>query len=326
MCEKTAVLPVYGVNLPWLHGSYGHDLAVNEHYPDWGYAFDAAQAEKPFAEARALGFDAVRVWLCENAEGVVTDARGRVCGVHPALLENLGRLSEYAARESLTVYWTLLDANSWKREGDALTHAILTDVDQSARFAEHVAAPIARALDPKTTFALEVLNEPEVMTPACANEGEPAVEWDALGRAIRTIGDAVRAERAVPITAGTMHVFLDELWRCGAALDAVDVHVYHHDGGLPSVAQLAEHAGDPRIGVEIPVFGGECGLPQEETPPHARLAHYLYNAERDGYAALFLWRLEGWLVEQSDARVVTDAGKAVKLALLDKLPRLARSR
>ena len=315
-------MPVFGVNLPWLHGSYGHDLAVNERYPDWGCAFDPETAELPLREAEALGFGAVRIWLCENAEGIIT-RDGRVVGVQPSLIEHARRLEEIAAERSLEVYWTLLDANSWKREGDALTHSILTDPDQTARFAEHVAAPIARSLDPATTFAFEVLNEPEIMTPSCAEPGEPTVGWDELGPAIHTIGDALRSELKTLITAGSMYVYLDLLWNCGAHLDAVDVHVYHDNGGLPPLDQLAEHAGDPRIATgEVPVFGGECGLPEEKGVPHARLAHYLYNATKDGYAAVFLWRLENWLVEQDARRTITDAGKAARLALLERIPLL----
>ncbi|MFK7986360.1 MAG: hypothetical protein AB8I08_10040 [Sandaracinaceae bacterium] len=310
-CDKCRVT-VYGVNLPWLHGSYGHDLAINEHYPDWGYAFDPARFAAPLDDAKALGFDAVRVWLCEYAEGIVTEGE-RIVGVHPALIENLTRLSEAASARSLSVYWTLLDANSVFRDDDALTQSILTDAAQTARFAELVAAPIARALDPEVTYALEAVNEPEVVTPSCVESG-PSIAWADVGRALRTIGDAVRAERDLRVTAGTMHVFLDELFDSQPALDAVDVHVYHDNGGLPPASQLASFLGLP-VGEGIPLIGGECGLPEEgDAPPRRRLSHYLYNAAPSGYDAVFLWRLESWLVEQDASRTVTDAGKAVRMA------------
>jgi len=324
---------VYGVNLPWLHGSYGHDLAENEHYPDWGYAFDTADYGRPLREAGELGFGATRIWLCEYGEGLVTDSRGRITGLHPALLENVARLSEVSAKLGQQVYWTLLDANSVPRSGDALTCSILADRDQTARFAELVAAPIARALDPRLTFAVEALNEPEVLTPSCAAVDAPSSEtpswntlsWETVGRALRTIGDAVRAELAVPVTAGTMHVFLDSLWQAEPHLDAVDVHIYHDNGGLPPAAQLAALTADPRVGGTIPVFAGECGLPEEGTvPPAVRLAHYLYNAEPSGYAAVFLWRLEGFLVQQDASRRITNAGQEVREALMHRIAERSR--
>ena len=137
-------MPLYGVNLPWLHGSYGHDLAPNERHPGWGWAFDAHPFEPPLDEARELGFSAVRLWLCESGEGIETDAAGAICGLHPALLENLARLDEAAAERGLALYPCLLDANSIEREGDALSRQILIDADQRARFAEHVVAKVAR--------------------------------------------------------------------------------------------------------------------------------------------------------------------------------------
>ena len=41
-----------GVNLPWLFGAYGHDLATTEMHPDWGHDFDAFRAYRPLVEAQ----------------------------------------------------------------------------------------------------------------------------------------------------------------------------------------------------------------------------------------------------------------------------------
>jgi hypothetical protein len=313
--------PLFGVNLPWFFGSYGHDLAVNEHHPAWGHQFDAALAERALTSARALGFDAVRVWLCEHAEGITTH-RGRITGAHPTLSASLDVLQGIMHRVGVRAYWSLLDANSWKREGDTLTHAIVADQDATARFAERVAAPLARALDPSLTIAIEALNEPEVMSPECAKPGEDSVPWDTLGRALRTIGDAIRGERpGTLVTAGSARVFLPRLWTCGASLDAIDVHVYHDDGGLPTPAQLAESARDPRVSRgEIPLFAGECGMPDHvAVEEHGRIANYLHNAPREGYRAVFLWRLEGTLIWRDPEANLTTAGHKVRYVLQSRV-------
>jgi hypothetical protein len=102
-----------------------------------------------------------------------------------------------------------------------------------------------------------------------------------------------------------MPIFLPKLWSCGAGLDAVDVHVYHENGGLPSRADLASYANDPRIlEADFPLFAGECGIPK--TPGSAEefsLLHYLENADRCGYHAAFLWKLEGDLVEHAPKKI-----------------------
>ncbi|GAB5547519.1 MAG: hypothetical protein SangKO_072790 [Sandaracinaceae bacterium] len=302
--------PVFGVNLPWLFGSYGHDLAINEHYADWGYAWDEAEAARALAEVKEFGFDAVRIWLCENGEGVVTDG-GAVRGVHPALLSNLARLQEMLAAEGLVAYWTLLDGNSWKREGDALSHAILTDPAQTARFAERVAAPISEALDPALTFALEVVNEPEVMTPECTEA--PTASWETLARGIATVGDAFRGRHRV--TSGTMHVFLPSLWAAEPRVDAIDVHLYHPQGGLPPRSHLARYCEDPAV-ADAFLVAGECGLP-DEVGGRALLS-YLENAVTERYDGVFLWRLEHVLVTQDDTRAITETGHEVR-AVLERL-------
>ena len=158
-----------------------------------------------------------------------------------------------------------------------------------------------------------------MLSPDGVPEGATPIEWGALGEALRELGDASRAE-GIGVSAGTMHVMAGHLLAADAALDAIDLHVYHHDGGLPSVEQLRERFAEPRIGTpELPLFAGECGLP-EEMGQHSRLINYLYNAGPNGYAAVFLWRLEGWLVDVEAGRVVTDAGKAARMTLREKLP------
>jgi hypothetical protein len=309
--------PLFGVNLPWLDGAYGHDLAPSELRPTWPCDFATLRAYLPLVQAADLGFSAVRVWLCENGEGIITED-GRPARPHPQLMEGVRVLQECARLLGLRVYWTLLDGNSWKREGDSLTHAILTDADACARFAECVAAPLVRQLDPAVTYGVEVINEPEALSPSCVHEGE-SVPWQVLGRSIRFIGDAVRAALpGVMVTTGTYHVYLPQLWQTEPRLDAVDVHVYHRTGGLPSREELAAASGDRRIADgSLLLIAGECGI--TDAPEEPALTYYLYNAKKLGYSAAFLWRLEGPLVDDTaQPRRITNLGNTVA-AIMEQL-------
>lgn len=299
-----------GVNVPYFFGSYAHDLAKNPRFPDWPCDFDAMRVSGPLIEARALGLEAVRIWLCEGAEGIALDDRGRVTGVRPDLSEAISVLEEAAARAGVRVYWGLLDANSVHRDRDTITRSILEDPEQSARFAEHVAGAIAKRLDPKIAVGLEILSEPETLTEDCADArpsgGEPSIAWDTIGRFLAQSKRAIEgANDALIVTAGSMPVFLPKLFACGAGLDAVDVHVYHDDGGLPSRADLAGYANDPRIlDPSFPLFAGECGIPKDPGPKHElSLLNYLSNADQCGYHAAFLWKLEGDLVEHAPKKI-----------------------
>lgn len=299
-------MTLFGVNVPYLGGEYGHDLADNPRFPAWPCGFSEERAYRPLIEARRLGFSAVRMWLCENAEGLRVED-GRVAGVSDRLIESVKVVSEAAHLHGLYLYFCLLDGNAWPRERDPITRSILADADQASRFAERVVVPIARALDPAITFALDIVNEPETSTADC--ECAEPIAWEHIGRAIALAGDAARAERELLVTAGTMHVFLPKLWRAGAKLDAIDVHVYHDQGGLPSKGDLAAYVGDDAI-ASLPLIGGELGIPKGHD--EAALENYLHNAARLDYAAAFLWQLEGDLIDKSArARPWTALGVAV---------------
>ena len=307
-----------GVNIPYFFGSYAHDLAKNPRFLDWPCDFDAMRVSGPLLEAKHLGLDAVRIWLCEGAERVMTNTQGHVTGVRPEIFEAIRVLEEAGHKSGVRIYWGLLDANSVFRDNDETTRSILEDADQAKRFAELVAAPIAKAFDLDVAVALEALSEPETVSPDCADAREPgggSIAWEAIGTFLAATREAVRAARPeVIVTSGTMPIFLPKLWSCGAGLDAVDVHVYHENGGLPSRADLAGYANDPRIlEADFPLFAGECGIPK--TPRSAEvlsregnqstlpLLHYLGNADRCGYHAAFLWKLEGDLVEHAPKKI-----------------------
>jgi hypothetical protein len=308
----------FGVNLPWLDGAYGHDLAPNEQRHDWPVDFSALRAYRPLIEAADLGFEGVRVWLCENGEGIVTEG-GRPARPHPALLDRVDVIQECARLLGLRVYWTLLDGNAWRREGDALTHAILSDAEACARFAGEVAAPLARRFDPEVTFGVEVVNEPEALSPSCVEPRGEGVPWEVLARSIHRIGDALRAARpGAMVTAGTLHTYLGDLLRGDPGVDAIDLHAYHLRGGLPSREDLARVTGDRRLADgSIPLLAGECGIP-DDAPAEAlpALKNYVYNARQNGYDAVFLWRLEGVLVSTATPdRHVTQLGSHLRAIL-----------
>ncbi len=305
-----------GVNVCYFQGDYGHDLAPNPRFPTWPVSFDAMASYEPLIAAKELGFESVRVWLCENAEGVLVED-GRVVGVHADLLTAIDVLQEAAALHGLRLYFTLLDGNAWPREEDPITRSILAESDQAARFAEHVVRPITARLDPTLALALEIVSEPETATSECMKASETPLEpisWAAIGRSIHICGDAARAERSVLVSAGTGHVFLPSLLGADPALDLIDVHVYHPTGGLPSREKLAEYVGDERLlDPALPLIAGEAGIPKEGDAEDSALTNYIYNADTLGYAAVFLWQLDGALRSgEGRDRSTTELGELVR--------------
>ncbi len=78
-----------------------------------------------------------------------------------------------------------------------------------------MAAPLVRRLeDPEVTFGVEVINEPEALSPSCVRPREDGVPWEVLSRSIRRIGDSIHEARpGTVVTAGTLHTYLPDLYR-----------------------------------------------------------------------------------------------------------------
>lgn len=204
--ERTLV----GVELPWFAGAYGHDMAPNERREGWPSDFDAFKAYGALVEARELGFEAVRVWLCEAGEGIVT-RDGAVVGVHPALLAAVKAVEEGARLTGLRVAWTLLDGNADGAEDRAFFREL---VKAPKAFAEKVAGAVARALSPDVTLAVELMHAPE----ALIGDG---VSWEAMAGFLRASAGVVRAARpGTLVTVGTRPEHRARL--ADAGLDAIE--------------------------------------------------------------------------------------------------------
>ena len=309
-----------GVNLPTLSGAYNHDLAPNPRYPDWEVPFTPMLAYRYLTVCRDLGMRAVRIWLCENGEGITL--RDGAPQVMPELLEAIRVFQDGAQLCDMKLYWTLLDANAWRRNGDALTAEVVARPETTAAFAANVARPIAEILDPRTTFALEVFNEPECLSRTV----HPTVglAWSDISRAIDHIRSAIHeVNDGLWVTSGTQAAFLPELCANGIPVDAIDLHIYHPSGGLPPRGDLPIDIGN------LPLFCGEAGVSaQGPLGQTDYLLNYLHNGLKMDYRAVFLWQLEGELCARApnerDAAPHfswTPLGGAVRELLWDDWPR-----
>jgi hypothetical protein len=271
--------PIHGINLPYFCERYGHDLAPNVVVAMEPHKVDPMRIYAALLAARERGFRAVRVWLCESAEGILMDA-GVICGAHPVLVESIAIIQECASFSGLRLYWTLLDAHSCRRTGDQVSKAILTKRDEAGRFAERVAAPLVRRLDPDLTLAVEVVNEPEALITEGGPPDASVAEWQALGVAIRTIADAVHAEHGKSlVTAGSHRAALTALWGNAPGLTAIDVH-QEAAAPLPSRAEvMAIMPAGAVSDNSMPLLSGSCS------------ATAMKAEGFDDYSALFFWRL-----------------------------------
>src|ERR1700732_3855418 len=102
--------PLSGVSLPYFFGKYGHDLAPNSLIGLGPHSVDPREIYRPLLKAHELGYQAVRIWLCEGAEGILI-SDGIISGVSPVLVESIAIIQECASLGGLRLYWTLLDGH-----------------------------------------------------------------------------------------------------------------------------------------------------------------------------------------------------------------------
>jgi len=87
--------------------------------------------------------------------------------------------------------------------------------------------------------------------------------------------------------------------------------MYHAEGGLPTRAELLRYVGTPSDST-LRIVAGECGVPKPCDDPSTALCNYVVNADKQGYDAAFLWKLEGDLVDPKAAgRPRTGAARAL---------------
>ncbi|HEV2174481.1 MAG TPA: hypothetical protein VGR71_12985, partial [Nitrospira sp.] len=159
----------------------------------------------------------------------------------------------------LKLYWTLLDGHSQEISNEQVSRTILREPDATARFADRVAAPLARRLDPHLTVAVEVVNEPEVLVRNDALGEDAPSQWRSYATSIKVITDAIRSQRDFLVTAGSTRSALPLLWRSAPGLDAIDVHL---DSGstLPSRAEIdADLQMPPDLAGSLPLLVGSAG-------------------------------------------------------------------
>lgn len=289
-----------GVNLPWFHGAYGHDLGPNQACPDWPVAFDPGEVERLLDQFAAFGVRLLRIWLFEQGEGLRHSPRGRVEELDVRFLRNLERLCGLLSARGMAVYWTLLDANSPFRNTDRVTYPILTDPGAAEAFCALAAGPVLEVVAP-TAWAIDMCNEPEGIIAGRFGNGTPyGVTWPEVTPSLRTIAAAVRRlapQVRVSVGSGfTEQVNLrdnGDFLPLALELDFLDYHSYKRGRlVLPRTSCLNAAT------AHLPVVLGELGYgvaAERRTCRNAwakgqeDLSGKLHQIADRGYEAAFLW-------------------------------------
>jgi hypothetical protein len=286
---------IVGANMPWIGDAYGHDLGRNQAHPDWPVEFDPDRVSKLFAVLREFGVRHVRLWLFEDAEGLLCTGEGLVDGLDRAFLDNLRAVALLAERHDIRIYWTLLDANSLRRRPDMITRRVLSQDDAASVFFDKAVAPILPIIAP-SAWALDLCNEPEAIVRGnLGNKTALGFRWWDVAARLNLLADRIRRERpelAILTGSGFQdHRSIEAGQYAGLRLDGLDYHLHAHMGVVRDADQLS---------TDRPVVIGELGWPTPDSWPRdrsswievqTRLAGRLRHVVERGPAAIYLWFL-----------------------------------
>lgn len=273
---------VFGVNLPWFDGQYGHDIGRNpQPKSDWEIWYHPETVSHYFQDIKDIGFHAVRVWLMEDAEGWAINDDGIITSLTDTFIRNLEDLVQRAQDTKLSLYFCL--TNTWTK---VEIPSPVKDERQRDAYLENAVTPIANLLRGNTNiFAIDIFNEIESEVLNMDNPHRVSVEE--AKTFVRSNVQAIKAEDSNRlVSAGSGWRGADSI-REGhynnLGLDFFDIHIYDDNGTLPSVSELD---------VDVPVYVGECGQfqkVQDDQLQQASIMGFLRNATTKGYAGCFLW-------------------------------------
>lgn len=158
---------VFGVNLPWLDGGYGHDLGPNHVLTTRARCtYNSSHLQAYFTHMSQNGIRVVRFWTFEGLEGLKFDSKGRVIAIDQDMKDNVQDVMRNAASEDLKLYWCIL-AGTWEKDPTkhhySALKGLIQDPSKRSSFITNGLKGFLDLVKPyrNHVFAIDLINEPE---------------------------------------------------------------------------------------------------------------------------------------------------------------------
>lgn len=272
---------LFGVNLPWFDGAYGHDLGREAQHPNYGVWYDVKgnsdKVSSYFNDIDAIGFRVVRVWLMERSEGWEVDKDGIITKLNDAFLRNVDDVVARAKANHVKLYLCLTTGCG---EIDFPSH--LKDPKQQKAYLENCVKPLAKRFKGNDTiFAFDIINEIE--SELRDSVGPDKIDIDQAKAFIRNNVKAIKSEDPKRLVSSGSNWDMVQHFK-GLGLDFYDIHVYRDDSHLPNVQDFM---------VDRPIIVGEFGVGTKKDNDDALqqkvVVAFMKNALERGYAGCFVW-------------------------------------
>jgi len=274
---------VHGINVPWFNGQYGHDIGPNE-VTKYGVWYNSAQVDKWFADIASMGFNVMRIWLCEGLEGYKFDSNMYITGLDPTFMAHVEDVVNLAKKHNLHIYFTISDQFFKTQAKNPMT-----DKNALQAYLNNVVDPIVTKFKGNPTiFAFDLTNEIESSIAGNnGNWGNEGCTWDNarsfMSECVKRI-KSIDPSRLVSSGSGwhDSQNVKNGLFS-GLGFDFYDYHSYNSNGSL---------AAADSIRTDLPVIIGECGptitTRNDQVEKDVDL-NYMNHNIRSNYAGGLIW-------------------------------------
>ncbi len=296
--ENGVPVLVRGVNLPVFEGKEGHDLGKNPFTKDEVW-YKSEAVDKQFQEISDFGFNVVRIFLFEKAEGLKVSKDGYVTGLDETFTKNLGDMVERARGHKLRVYLSFTDG--WP---EGLKNPVLDKKAMDAYF-KHAVAPIARQFKGNDgVFAFDLITDVESLTTPAGKDAKAAT-WEQVQKFVKAGVELIKKqdpERLLTVGNASLTA-LGKAQYSNLGLDFFDVKHLDDKGNMPVAKDLK---------VDRPVLVGSFGTAGTERNDELQASSikaFVLSAPQKGYAG-YLFSNYGYKDSKDIQSLIGPDGKA----------------
>lgn len=282
---------VNGIYMPYFTGDwYARDIGSTIHHGKMGdCAFNEKCVRHAFYNARAMGFEMVKLWLNEGFEGMLYDDDGNFLGVEPLFLQNLERVFQIAKEVDINVSICLCDHHESCFTGRKFEY------DKRSRFRQvpsetekYIKTYVYPILELGKKYGLELVDiyaEPEAdggLWPVTRG-----VAWESMKRYINQVAKAVKEfdpRLATTVSSGSSDNTILAGRYSDVNVDFYGCDIYNDDGAFASTREML---------LDRPLMLGEYSVSTGGKKPDDQwiqtIKKYYANFEKSGVAGGFYW-------------------------------------
>ena len=282
---------VNGIYMPYFRGDwYARDIGSTIHHGKMGDSkFDEKTIKRAFYNAKAMGFEMVKLWLNEGFEGMLYDDDCNFLGVEPLFLRNLERVFQIGEEIGINISVCLCDHHESCFTGRKFEY------DKRSRFRQvpsetekYIKTYVYPILELGRKYGLELVDiyaEPEAdggLWPVTRG-----VAWVSMKRYINQVAKAVKEfdpRLATTVSSGSNYRTIIEGKYSDVNVDFYGCDIYNDDGAFASTREML---------LDRPLMLGEYGVSTGSMKTDEKhieiLKKYYENFKNYGVAGGFYW-------------------------------------